>query len=84
MPGKGLGSLCLLLPAYYMLPITCCLPVCSFGHAILDILSKDRLQFSWFRNQDGQAVAAENVTLVHQPGCANHKRKVAAGRGSRA
>lgn len=48
---------------------------CSFGHAILEFMAEDKAVWSWYRNQDGVAVAAERVELaqISSANCSNRR-----------
>lgn len=41
----------------------------SFGHGTLDVLNGTHALWRWVRNQDGQAVAADQQMLVKDPFC---------------
>ena len=38
----------------------------SFGHAILDIKNRTHAYYSWHRNQDGTAVAADSLWFTNR------------------
>jgi hypothetical protein len=38
----------------------------SFGHAILDIKNRTHAYYTWHRNQDGSAVAADSMWFTNR------------------
>ena len=38
----------------------------SFGHAVLDIKNRTHAYYTWHRNQDGSAVAADAVWFTNR------------------
>jgi hypothetical protein len=38
----------------------------SFGHAILDIKNRTHAYYTWHRNQDGNAVAADSMWFTNR------------------